>query len=63
MGNNSQKLLFDILTSINNIDRYLGVDKTYDRYDSTPMLEDAVERNIEIIGEAVSRLLKIEPDI
>lgn len=27
------------------------------------MLQDAVERNIEIIGEAMNNLLKIEPEI
>jgi uncharacterized protein with HEPN domain len=27
------------------------------------MLQDAVERNIEIIGEAMSRLLRMEPNI
>lgn len=63
MGNNSQKLLFDILTSINNIDSYIGEQKTYEKYESNPMLQDAVERNIEIIGEAVSKLLNIEPEI
>jgi len=27
------------------------------------MLRDAVERNLEIIGEAMNRLLKIQPDV
>jgi len=27
------------------------------------MLQDAVERNVEIIGEAMSRLLKLEPKL
>jgi len=32
-------------------------EKLYDVYNSNPMLQDAVERNIEIIGEAMSKLL------
>lgn len=63
MGNNAQKILFDILTSIINIDSYIGEQKIYEKYENTPMLQDAVERNVEIIGEAVNKLLNIEPEI
>ena len=58
-----KKLLFDILSSINNIDNYIGEKKIFEEYEDNPMLQDAVERNIEIIGEAVNKLLFIEPDI
>ncbi len=63
MDNKAKKLLFDILTAINNIDSYIGIEKIFDKYDNNPMLQDAVERNIEIIGEAMNKLLKIEPKI
>lgn len=63
MGNKAKKLLFDILTSINNIDNYIGKKKVFDDYENNPMLQDAVERNIEIIGEAMNKLLLIEPQI
>ncbi len=63
MDNKAKKLLFDIITSINNIDTYIGIEKVFDKYDSNPMLQDAVERNIEIIGEAMSKLLKMELNI
>ncbi len=63
MDNKAKKLLFDILTAINNIEDYIGVEKNFDNYDGNSMLQDAVERNIEIIGEAVNKLLKIEPFI
>ena len=63
MGNKAKKLLFDILTSINNIDNYIGKKKVFDDYENNPMLQDAVERNIEIIGEAMNKLLIIEPQI
>lgn len=63
MDNKAKKLLFDILTSINNIDNYIGDKKIFENYESNSMLQDAVERNIEIIGEAMNQLLKIEPEI
>ncbi len=63
MNNKAKKLLFDIITSVNNIENYIGEDKIFDKYNNDPMLQDAVERNIEIIGEAMSKLLKIEPKI
>ncbi|MDY0090598.1 MAG: DUF86 domain-containing protein [Flavobacteriaceae bacterium] len=58
-----KKLLFDIMTSIENIETYIGEEKKFENYDSNPMLQDAVERNIEIIGEAINKVLNLQPDI
>jgi len=63
MDNRSKKLLYDIKKSILNIETYIGKEKSFDKYDNDPMLQDAVERNIEIIGEAVNGLLRIDPEI
>ncbi len=63
MDNKTKKLLFDMLTSINNIESYIGEEKIFEHDNSNPMLQDAVERNIEIIGEAMNNLLKMEPQI
>ncbi len=63
MDNKAKKFLFDILTAINNIDDYIGAKKIFENYNNNPMLQDAVERNIEIIGEAMNKLLNIEPQI
>ncbi|MGC4129218.1 MAG: DUF86 domain-containing protein [Bergeyella sp.] len=60
---NIKKFLFDILISIENIENYIGKEKHFEEYDSNPMLQDAVERNIEIIGEAVNKILKTNPEI
>jgi uncharacterized protein with HEPN domain len=59
----AKKLLFDVLSSINNIDDYIGEKKIFEEYENNPMLQDAVERNLEIIGEAVNKLLFLIPDI
>jgi uncharacterized protein with HEPN domain len=63
MENKIKKLLFDILTSINNIDEYLGDKKVFGIYDSNRMLQDAVERNLEIIGEAVNKIIQLDQNI
>ncbi len=59
----AKKNLFDIITAINNIDSYFGENKSFDQYERNGMLQDAVERNIEIIGEAMNNLLQINPEI
>lgn len=46
--------LNSILDSINRIERYTNVDR--DQFMNTPMMQDAVIRNLEIIGEAVKNL-------
>lgn len=59
MDNKIKKLIFDIYQSIELIESYIGKPKKFEIYENTPMLQDAVERNLEIIGEAVNSILKI----
>jgi uncharacterized protein with HEPN domain len=54
--------LFDILNSINEIDEYIADNRTYERYCNSKILQRAIERNLEIIGEAMNRILKIDKD-
>mgnify|MGYP006300028049 FL=1 len=55
--------LFDILQSIEEIESYFsGKPKRFEDYLSDTKTQRAVERNIEIIGEAVSRVLKADPE-
>ncbi len=52
------KWLFDILNSIHEIETFFqGREKNYFEYCQNLMLKKAVERNLEIIGEAVNRIL------
>ncbi len=55
--------LFDIKTSIEEIDSYFPNGKIFQFYQEDLKTKRAVERNIEIIGEAMSRILKLEPEI
>lgn len=63
MNLNIRKYLFDIQTSINAINEYLGTKRNFFEFDKNRMLKKAVEREFEIIGEAVKRILQIKPDI
>jgi hypothetical protein len=52
------KWLYDIQFSINEIDAFFNeVEKDFFQYKSNTMLKRAVERNLEIIGEAVNRII------
>ncbi|PRY89189.1 HepT-like ribonuclease domain-containing protein [Mongoliibacter ruber] len=60
---NVRKYLLDISVSIDSIYDYLGSDKNFNTFESSKLLRRAVERELEIIGEATNRILKIDPDI
>ena len=61
MSDEAKKSLIDILNSINIIEEYLGNKRNFKDYESNRQLRDAIERRLEIIGEATNRLLKIDP--
>ena len=62
MNNEINKYLSDILSSIEAIDIHLGGKKDFLFYTSNNTVKRAVERELEIIGEATNRILKINPD-
>lgn len=55
-----QKYLFDIQTSIDSINEYLGDKKDFNTYKANKLLRRGIERELEIIGEAASKILKID---
>ena len=63
MSDEIKKYLTDVLESIQIINGYIGAVKRFDDYRSNRQLKDAVERRLEIIGEAISRILKASPAI
>ena len=58
-----KKYLFDIKESINSIEDFLGTTLSLHDYLENKLLRRAIEREIEIIGEAVNNILKIDPHI
>lgn len=63
MDSQVHKFLFDIEVAIESIEKYLGDKRDFTVYKSNKMLRRAVEREFEIIGEALYRIEKIDPDI
>ena len=58
-----QKYLFDIQSSIDSINEYLGVKRDFNEYLTNKLLRRGIERELEIIGEAANWILKIDPTI
>jgi len=56
------KYLYDIITSINSIYEYLGESRDFNEYSENKLLRRAVERELEIIGEASNRILKLDSE-
>jgi len=63
MDNEIKKYLYDIHESICSIENYLGVQRNFFVYMENKMLRRAIEREFEIIGEAMNQLIKFIPDI
>ena len=55
--------LLDISNSIDSIFEYLGTERNFKLYDTNKLIRRAVERELEIIGEATNRIIKINPTI
>ena len=58
-----KKYLFDIKTSIDSINEYLGESRDFFKYQENKLLRRGIEREIEIIGEATNRILKYDKSI
>ena len=57
-----QKYLYDIITSINSIYEYLGESRDFNEYSENKLFRRAVEWELEIIGEASNRILKLDSE-
>ncbi len=57
------KYLYDIKLAIEEIDLFfIDQEKRFDTYRNNTLLKRAIERNLEIIGEAVNRILVVQAD-
>lgn len=63
MSNKAKAYLRDIVQSIEEIFDFIGPERNFLRYQRDQRTKKAVERNLEIIGEAVNRLAKESPEI
>lgn len=63
MRDKIRKYLFDALSALNQINEYFDKCPSFSYYDNTPILQDATERNLEIIGEAIKKSLDLKIDL
>lgn len=55
--------LSDILVAIEEIESFLPEKKIFEEFTKDIKTKRAVERNLEIIGEATQRILSVSPDV
>lgn len=60
MSDDVRKLLFDITTAIGHIRLHLGESPSFDTFSANLTVRRAVERELSIIGEAMSKLMKLD---
>ena len=58
-----KKYLYDINESVESIENYLGEVRDFNIYLGNKMLRRAIERELEIIGEAMTKIEKIDPNL
>ena len=63
MDEQIKKYLYDIHEAISSIFSYIGEKRDFNIYIDNKMLRRAVEREFEIIGEAMNRINKKDPEI
>ncbi len=62
MSIEERRLLNDILESALSIDEYLDGRRIFAEFKESKLKRRAIERELEIIGEATNNLLKLNPD-
>jgi len=62
MIDKTKKYLYDILESVNSIEDFIA-EINFLQYQQNKMVRRAVEREFEIIGEAMNELLKIDKNL
>jgi len=61
-GHNHLKYLFDIVEAGKRIQSFTS-GRSYEDYLGDPLLQSAVERQFEIIGEALNQAIRIDPSL
>lgn len=61
MKTETKKLLFDVISACHSVEQFTA-GQSFEKYDASDILRSAVERKLEIIGEALSRLRAEDPE-
>lgn len=63
MDNRIKQYLFDIEQSIADVELFMASIHSYEEFAGSKLIRRAIEREIEIIGEAMNRILAIDSSI
>lgn len=64
MDNYTQKYLEDVLTACKEVSSFFeNQPKLFESFKDDTLRQRAVERNVEIMGEAINQMLKRNPDV
>ncbi len=63
MDNQIEKYLFDVLESIDRIEKHVSGIGSLSAYQNDLKTIDAVERRLSIIGEALNKALRLNPQL
>ena len=64
MDNYTQKYLVDVLTACREVSSFFeNQPKLFENFKDDTLRQRAVERNVEIMGEAINQMLKRNPDV
>jgi len=63
MEENIRKYCYDILEAIEHIETFIAPLGSLSDYEENLLIKRAVERELEIIGEAMNRILQVKGDI
>jgi uncharacterized protein with HEPN domain len=63
MSDEIRKYLTDILFAISEIESFIGEKKNFNRFRKSALIKAAVERKLEIIGEAMKNALELDGNL
>lgn len=64
MQKKTETWLYDILSSVEEIESYFrGKPKNFAKFQKDAKTKRAIERNLEIIGEALNRIMQVNPKV
>lgn len=63
MDEYSRKYLLDVLNACEEVELFFEGEKMFSSFQTDVLRQRAVERNVEIMGEAINQLLKHNPSI
>ena len=62
MQHDSRAYLYDVISAAESIQKFI-TERSYDEYVADLLVRSAIERQFEIVGEALTRIARHDPDL